>query len=714
MKPSSTRVTACASPARVFHGVLSFVVKDVPRCKKRRLASRENSVSSLDTQYNFPPPLFLLFLVLLTFVNIVSAASANSPFSFYALNMNGIGGPAKIHHVNSVISMRKPHAFVITETKTSEKLSSKLPSFEYNIFEEDGVPLSHGKAHKWGVAIGIRKDVQIAQRVIVSQASLRGRLIAIDVILPTDSGRGFVHRIIGLYAPWDPGINNVDPNAREFWADVTVFCRNTPTSWSLGGDCNATVSASERAADKTDARAQFNKFLKDSDGHDLWSDLPNRDRRICWTSRARGALGGGNIIDRIVSSKRMLVAQVFNQPRIKYPVKSEKHRFATFKDVVDARIKAEGIHLSPVIDDESFINRYNALTAILIPCAEDVFGRTSRYKKNLAVSSPTIQAIVSSIHSLGGAIRYVKSDYSAAMSYTSMKAFNHYAAEFSRSCSSSSPSVSLLKFLIAARRQLHKDLYAQKVAEIYARAKLQDRNRMIAALRGGSTKKLAATANFVSLPRSISTADGSEDLVSEPDAVMEETREYFSTLYGRLPPVDAPKPWLTTPSVLRVKDRVEADPFLWPHPASVDDFRALLRRGNQKPSPGPDQWEKWCIKSLSDFALSLVLDLHNYMVMNSCFPGDLKDMWITMFHKRGLLTDLTNWRVQQGVQTRDLMGFLAEVQTWSERHKEMVIALGRDQKKGFDYLSPEGFYDALRAYGLPTSIIDLDRAAQTD
>ena len=32
--------------------------------------------------------------------------------------------------------------------------------------------------------------------------------------------------------------------------------------------------------------------------------------------------------------------------------------------------------------------------------------------------------------------------------------------------------------------------------------------------------------------------------------------------------------------------------------------------------------------------------------------------------------------------------------------------------KGFDYLSPEGFYDAIRAYGLPSTIIDLDKAAQ--
>ncbi|KAL0571565.1 hypothetical protein V5O48_010397 [Marasmius crinis-equi] len=36
----------------------------------------------------------------------------------------------------------------------------------------------------------------------------------------------------------------------------------------------------------------------------------------------------------------------------------------------------------------------------------------------------------------------------------------------------------------------------------------------------------------------------------------------------------------------------------------------------------------------------------------------------------------------------------------------------RDQKKGFDRLEPEGFYDAVRAYGLPEALIAFDRSAQ--
>jgi hypothetical protein len=37
----------------------------------------------------------------------------------------------------------------------------------------------------------------------------------------------------------------------------------------MSGDFNATVVSSERASDKSDARIQFQLFLKDADAHDL-------------------------------------------------------------------------------------------------------------------------------------------------------------------------------------------------------------------------------------------------------------------------------------------------------------------------------------------------------------------------------------------------------------------------------------------------------------
>jgi hypothetical protein len=310
--------------------------------------------------------------------------------------------------------------------------------------------------------------------------------------------------------------------------------------------------------------------------------------------------------------------------------------------------------------------------------------------------------------------------------------------------------LSLTQFLVQQRRSVYKLLFAERAKEIIRRAKAADARQIAVALKGNSTRKLAQTVPYIPFPLAVNDLDEQDKLICDPEGVKATTMEYFRRLYDHSHIPDIPKPWMETPSVREVRQRVSDEPFSWPRKASLADFRALLRRGNNRPAPGPDSWEKWTIKSLSDKALSLVLDLHNYQVINSRFPGDIKDMWLTMFHKRNLRTDLQNWRglllsnvlanspmawlnfcliryssqkrilpdtqvaTQPGVQTRDLMSFLGGIKCWAHRHKETVFAIKRDQMKGFDYLSPDGFYDAIRAYGLPEAIIDLDRAAQTD
>src|SRR6266498_1364413 len=145
--------------------------------------------------------------------------------------------------------------------------------------------------------------------------------------------------------------------------------------------------------------------------------------------------------------------------------------------------------------------------------------------------------------------------------------------------------------------------------------------------------------------------------------------EYLSDLYHRNQPPEMEKPWMKTPSVVEVRQRVEKDPFEWPWKADLADFRAMLRRDNQRPAPGPDGWEKWCVKSLSDDVLQLVLGLHNYKVINASFPGSVKDMTCTMFHKRNLRTDLTNWR---GIMANSPMTWLTHLLTTYTSKKNII------------------------------------------
>ncbi|KAG6880399.1 hypothetical protein C0992_000001, partial [Termitomyces sp. T32_za158] len=106
---------------------------------------------------------------------------------------------------------------------------------------------------------------------------------------------------------------------------------------------------------------------------------------------------------------------------------------------------------------------------------------------------------------------------------------------------------------------------------------------------------------------------------------------------------------------------------------------------------------------------------------------------MTTIHKRGPSTSLSNYR---GITCSNLLanlpfawlnssllpyltktGILPSTQVASQpgiQQRDLISLLAqRDQKKGFDMLEPQGFYDALAAYHLPSSIEELDRSAQS-
>ena len=158
-------------------------------------------------------------------------------------------------------------------------------------------PIDNHHLYKWGLIVGIRKDLQITQRLSLSHAALLGRVIAVDFVIGTSHGRGFVHRFIGAYAPWNPGGAN-----SEFWNQVTDICRKSQHSWTLAGDVNATVSNLKRASGGQDAKRHYLQFLQLSSAQDLWMLHPERSRDRDWTCRSRGSSNGGNIIDRVATS----------------------------------------------------------------------------------------------------------------------------------------------------------------------------------------------------------------------------------------------------------------------------------------------------------------------------------------------------------------------------------------------------------------------------
>jgi hypothetical protein len=204
------------------------------------------------TLKSIPPLLYwaICAVMILSLVNSAAAVpSATSALSFFALNTNGFVHPMKIDATNRAITHRNPDVIVITETKTNSPRASKMPS-DYQYFEDRGVPVSGGHLFKWGVILGIKNGIAVSQRVHVTHPALSGRLVAVDIVIPLDTGDGFVHRVIAAYAPWDVS-DNADTAA--FWAEASKLCNASPNTWTLLGDLNATVTQAEHRSGGTDA-----------------------------------------------------------------------------------------------------------------------------------------------------------------------------------------------------------------------------------------------------------------------------------------------------------------------------------------------------------------------------------------------------------------------------------------------------------------------------
>ena len=108
------------------------------------------------------------------------------------------------------------------------------------------------------------------------------------------------------------------------------------------------------------------------------------------------------------------------------------------------------------------------------------------------------------------------------------------------------------------------------------------------------------------------------------------------------------KPWLECPSVKEIRDRTHKSPLLWPRKTNINEYRAMLRKGKARPSPGPDRWEKWIVKALPDNVLNAVLTLHNYIVINNRFPGEIRKTIACPIFKKGTITHLTSMLLATG------------------------------------------------------------------
>src|SRR5260370_40250181 len=92
-------------------------------------------------------------------------------------------------------------------------------------------------------------------------------------------------------------------------------------------------------------------------------------------------------------------------------------------------------------------------------------------------------------------------------------------------------------------------------------------------------------------------------------------------------------------------------------------------------------------------------------IMLSNFLTSLPFTWLSLcinqYNTTHSPTPKSQIATQHGVQGRDLTSFLSQLYLWAVQADLPLFILKQDQQKGFDFLAPDGFYDAVLAYGLP-------------
>lgn len=308
--------------------------------------------------------------------------------------------------------------------------------------------------------------------------------------------------------------------------------------------------------------------------------------------------------------------------------------------------------------------------------------------------------------------------------------------------------VTALDLLKSESRRLNRAIKKEerKISTVDALA--SDKEAWARAIKGGPIKPLLQERHVDNPPflLSRSSVDVEATLVSDPKGKLGVWHDHFSEVLSPTAVHAVPKPWMSSAGATAAKKATQGEKFDWPRLLKVENLKKLLSRGNKKPTPGPDEWERWPLQHCPDWFLQQLVGIMNFIVRTNEFPAPLKDAYLTPIYKRGDITDPNNYRPimlsnqlfslisswfseslhqyvwshhlisptqiggQAGVHPGDMVQFLNGIDRCAKAVGQTLFALKRDQKQGFDRLHASAFEDALSFFGFDDKVLAFERA----
>ncbi|KAK4695243.1 hypothetical protein P7C70_g8588, partial [Phenoliferia sp. Uapishka_3] len=313
----------------------------------------------------------------------------------------------------------------------------------------------------------------------------------------------------------------------------------------------------------------------------------------------------------------------------------------------------------------------------------------------------------------------------------------------------------LFERLVQLRRNKGTASYAARKKEINTRAAEDELKAYQKILAGQSASKVLGREEELCMqPKVLIDPENPGRVLTSEIDIKAETRRAFNARFTHdpIPRTDDEKHWMKSKKALEFQAGSKIDPLIWPPTNGIElhHLQDFLARGNNRPSPGPDEWEKWPIKYLPDEMTEIVRMLVDFIVRNNYFEDGLNDLlFLTLWKNKGTMIDLNYFRgiglgnllhqmavtiftttfkkyawrrgflpptqgaANAGLQGRDLTSYIAQIDAWAHANNQTLYWIKRDQKKGYDRVTPEAFDDACTFFGLPDSVKSFVRASKT-